>query len=168
MSADEIVAILDEQENIIGRKARKDLTDDDCWRCACIWIENSQGQVLMQQRAWDKKINPGTWTCAVIGTVVGDDTYEETAHREAEEEIGLTGHVLTPTRRIRARTSFGWRWDQGYKTVCDWPIEKFKVQTEEVAQLAWLDKAEVIHAIKQGNPAYAQITPSWIELFDLA
>lgn len=170
MSQDERVAVLDEKSNIIGYKSRNDLTDNDCWQTVCVWVENNDGQVLLQQRAFDRKINPGMWTNAVIGTVTGDDTEDDTALRESQEEIGLTGFELQKTKRLRYKATFGWRWAQGYKIVCEWPLEKFTIQKEEVVQLAWVDKKQLLQEItgrvKHSKP-YVDVCHVWPELFDL-
>lgn len=90
----ELVTIVDEQDNILGVKARDDLGSKDIVRISVLWIENSKGQVLLQQRSLAKKTGPGKWGPAVAGTVESHETYASNIIKEAEEEIGLTG--ITP------------------------------------------------------------------------
>ena len=165
--ADEKVAIVDEGNKVVGYKLYSELSKNDTWRIISVWIENGKGQVLMQQRSFAKKLGPGLWTPAVEGTVDGDDSYLETAKRETQEEIGLTRHELRPTKLLRYKAEHGFRIVQGYLIKCDWPIEKFTPQEEELADLLWLDKQEVIDEIKSGDPKYPVSAGVWLTLFNL-
>jgi 16S rRNA (adenine1518-N6/adenine1519-N6)-dimethyltransferase len=145
--ADEIVALVDKNDQQIGQKNRHDLTDDDCWRIVSIWVENSHGQVLLQQRSLDKATDPGCWTPAAEGTVVLGEDYDSTAVRELEEEIGLTDHPLRKQNKVWTKFQFGSRQFQAYTVACDWPVEQFTAQASEVAALEWVDKQQVIAEI---------------------
>ncbi len=170
MSQDERIAVVDKNNQVIGYKIRDELTNDDCWRIAYVWIENSQGQVLMQQRAKTVDLNPGLWTPAAAGTVDGDESYEATALREAEEEIGLVDCELVRQKSLFMRASFGNRWATGFTALCDWPIEKFKLQPEEVMKLEWVDKQLLLSELTDKIPhsrKYTNVYKTWPELFDL-
>lgn len=170
MSQDEEIILVDETDKITGYKWRSQQTDDDCWRIVSVWVENSAGQVLLQQRSFDKKISPGKWTPAADGTVEKDTSYDETAERELEEEVGLAGVTLTKMNKVHAKYELGWRQVQGYKVVCDWPLERFTPQKSEVAQLEWADKQQVLDEIT-GKAPHSRLWPDscgyWPELFDL-
>ncbi len=171
MSHDERVAVVDKDNKVIGYKLRTELTDDDCWRIAYLWVENSRGQVLMQQRSKMVGLNPELWTPAAAGTVDGDDSYEATALREAEEEIGLIGCKVLQQNSVYMRASFGSRWAQGFTAICDWSIEKFKLQTEEVMKLEWVDRQQILDELTDKIPHsrhYTSVYKTWPELFNLA
>lgn len=170
MSDDERIPVVDKDDNVLAYKRRGDMTDDECKRCVCIWVENNKGQVLLQQRSRKVKIDPGLWGTAVLGTVTDDNTYDDTALRELEEEIGLTGFPLNKTNKLQYKSSFGWRMGQGYIVVCDWPIEKFKLQESEVAQVIWADKKQIIDEITNKTPhslPYVMAYVTWPKLFNL-
>lgn len=167
MSVDEIVAIVDENGNVLDRVPRSRLADDHAWQIISVWIENGDGQVLLQQRSFRKKLGPGLWTCAVEGTVAGNDTFDETAAREVAEEIGLSNIPLKPTKKVFYKASHGSRLAQGYTAQCNWPLNKFKIQKEEVEQLAWVPKEQVIREIIAGDPKYPSAAPVWLDMFDL-
>ncbi len=170
MNQDERIALVDEEDRVIGYKMRSQLTDDDCWRVVAIWIENSEQQVLLQQRSHKVTLNPGLWSNAVMGTVDADDSYEDTAVREIEEELGLSGVDLIKTNRLYYKASFGWRQAQGFVVKCYWPLERFKPQPEEVAKLEWVDKQKLLNEIGgKTTPShpYVSVYTQWPELFDL-
>lgn len=165
---DEEIQIYNLSMQPIGMKLFKELTDGDTWRIICVWIENDQGQTLLQQRSFKKILGAGLWTCAVEGTVEGDDTYEETARREVIEEIGLKDFELIPANQVMYKTAFGTRIAQGYRIFCNEHIDYFTPQIEEVEQLKWANKEEVIAAIKAGDPTYPINAPVWLEMFNFA
>jgi isopentenyldiphosphate isomerase len=166
----EKVAVVNQQDEVIGWKWRADLTDDDCWRIVSLWLENDQDQVLLQQRSWDKKLERGHWSPAAVGTVLLGHGYEDTALREAEEEIGLRGVALEVIKKTYLKGPLGWRQEVSFHARCNWPIKQFTPQTEEVANLAWVDKAELMAEIRGEKPHsrdYVSTFPQWPEIFDL-
>lgn len=164
MSEREKVIVVDKQNNVMGSKWRDELTDDDCWRMVSIWVENSKEQVLLQQRSLDKKLSPGAWTVAAEGTVgVGEDLLSA-AKRELEEEVGISNVKLAPIKLTLVRMEFGWRQMQTYRTVCDLPSEELKIQTDEVAQIEWIDKQQFIDEVLGKRP-YSRKYPSSIRFW---
>ena len=163
----ERVAIVDKANKVIGYKLREDLTEHDCWRTAQVWIEDGKGNVLMQQRKADRKVDPLKWTCAAVGTVTGDDTYEETAVRELFEEIGLQNIELKECNIVHYRSSFGWRQSKGFTGIYTEPAESLNIQDEEVKQVQWFNKAAVLRDIEQGDPKYSSSAKVYKELFEL-
>lgn len=171
MNEEETVAIVNEFDKVISHKRRGELTDNDCWRGVSIWVENDQGQVLIQQRSMTKKNSPGKWSPAADGTVPRDISYDETAAKELEEEIGLRNVTLKKQNKLYRKYEFGWRQMQGYTAVCNWRIDKFQLQADEVMQIEWVDKQEVLDEIS-GKTPHTRLWPSsclyWVELFNLA
>ena len=170
MTADnhqELVCIVDKQGNTIKKVKRGELNDAYTWKIICVWIENSQGQVLLQQRSYKKRFGPGLWTCAVEGTVENDDDYLETAQREVEEEIGLSDVTLIPAKQLLYKSDVGSRLAQGYKVLCDWPIQYFTPQPEEVEKLEWRDKKGTVEQMKAKHPDFPVAGQAWLEMFDL-
>ncbi len=171
MSGREKVILVDKQDNVIGAKWRDELTDTDCWRISCIWITNSKGEALLQKRSMSKSVDPGLWIAGASGTVEWGDDYAQTALKEAEEEIGLSGHKITPTNKVLYRSSFGWRQCQGFTTVCDWSIEKFVIQKEEVSQIEWANLSQLIKEFlgkeKPSRKYPKSLAKLYLEMFNL-
>lgn len=167
MSEDAIVHIFNEENVKIGEIPRKELTDQHRWQIICVWIENDKGETLLQQRSFKKKHGAGLWTVAVEGTVENGDSFNDTARREIEEEIGLHEFTMTMAKRVSFKANTGWRDAQGYIVHCNWPIDKFTPQDEEVEQLQWVDKARVINEMQAQDPKYPKQAPIWLEMFNL-
>lgn len=152
MSSQEKIQLVDANDNIIGEKWRDELTNDDCWRIISLWITNDRGEVLLQQRSFDKKVAPGVWTAAVEGTVDYGDNYETTAQREAEEEIGLKNLNLKETGKYFGPWGgFGKRQCQGYIAVYSGDPSAIIIQESEVNDIKWFTRAE-IYQLHKLNP----------------
>jgi isopentenyl-diphosphate delta-isomerase len=163
----EQVSVVDENDNVVATKARDDLTRKDIIRISVLWIENDNGQVLLQQRALTKKIGPGQWGPAVAGTVDSHETYLSNIVKEAEEEINLTD--FTP---IEVAKKLYWEPDgrfgrmfMFYKTVTNKNIDDFTIQEDEVAQLRWVDKDFILKDIKQNTRQYVPSAVFWKEMY---
>jgi isopentenyldiphosphate isomerase len=109
------------------------------YRMSVLWVVNDKGQVLLAKRAATKDSNPDKWGPSAAGTVEVGETYESNVYKEAEEEIGLTGFEFA-----ELYTSKGYKGIAKLFAVrCNWPIEKFTKQDEEVAALKWADLTEL-------------------------
>ena len=58
-TGEQIIPVVNKQDEIICYKARKDITRDDIYRVSACRITDEQGNILLAQRAWTKKNNPG-------------------------------------------------------------------------------------------------------------
>lgn len=148
------IPVVNEKDKIIRHKDRNDIDPSvDIVRSASLWITNRNGEILLAQRKFTKRNNPGKWSEAVGGTVEGDDSYESTMLREAEEEIGLTinDYEIGPKQYINSPTKYFVQW---YKTIIDKPIETFRAQEEELEQLAWISEGQFIKELNDTPEKY--------------
>ncbi len=144
------IPVVNEQDEIIGYKDRKDRTPTDIIRVSAIWITDENGNILLQQRKLTKKENPGKWGPAVAGTVEEGETYEGNAYKEMEEEIGIKGVLLKPYKKLYAQTNVGCRFAQVY--LAQIPHDtSLKPQEEEVEALKWISRADLQKSIEE-NP----------------
>ncbi len=70
-----------------------------------IFIFNSRGETLLQQRALHKKTWPGVWSNSCCGHVKMHETVEAAARRRLKYELGLSGvelKMMLPDFRYRA------------------------------------------------------------------
>lgn len=88
---EELIDVLDENGNKTGKiNTRKAVHEKGLFhRIVVIAIIDKEGRVLMQQRAMEKKSNPGKWDITVAGHVSAGQNSKEAAIREVSEEIGI-------------------------------------------------------------------------------
>jgi isopentenyldiphosphate isomerase len=164
MSEREKVYLVDKGDAVIGEKWRDQLTNDDCWRIIAVWIENSKGEILIQQRSFSKDLNPGLWTPAVVGTVTTDESYEQAALKELAEEVGVTGIQISFKKAAYYKANFGFRHIQTFSCKIDRAMEDFVIQDSEVEQIEWIAPMELSNRLKN-NPDIFSKAELWEELY---
>lgn len=157
---DEIVPIVDEKDRIIGYKRRDQLKKEEVSRSVALWIENSQGELLIAQRADSKLAFPGCWGSAASGAVTNKEKYEEAILRETEEEIGLMDIKPTILGKLRideGRINF---FAQYFLLNTDVNERNLVLDKREVKAVKWIDKAalkkEVIAHPERFTPAFSE------------
>jgi isopentenyldiphosphate isomerase len=136
------IPIVNEKDEVICFKERKDVLPTDIYRVSSLWIENSKGKVLLAQRVFTKKHDPGKWGPAVAGTVEEGETYESNIIKEMEEELGLTNiNFVKDTKRLTEGHHRFFR--QRFIAKIDVEIEELKIQEDEVAAVKWFNMKEL-------------------------
>lgn len=143
------IPIVNENDEIIGYKDRKDRNPDDIIRITTIWITDESGEnILLQQRKLNKKRSPGKWIPAASGTVEKDESYEENAYKELKEETGIKGFDLIKVEKHFGKSvAGGMRFAQMFfgKVSKDY---KLIPQESEVEQLKWFTREELRSELK--------------------
>lgn len=87
---DEILVEIDKDDNEIGTIGKREAHSSPgrYHRAAWVFLFNSNGEVVLQQRGLGKAHNPGRWDMVGGHQIVGY-TIEQTAHQELLEEVGV-------------------------------------------------------------------------------
>ncbi len=149
-------------------KDRKEVhRDGDLHASAHVWVirEGSDGNdfsVLLQKRSPDKDAFPNCFDTSCAGHVAKGETYETTANRELEEELGIKsgeGLEFLFDQHVSWEAEFhGSRFinneiDRVYVLkVNDIDLERF--QREEICGLYWQKAGDVLAALRAGDPRY--------------
>ena len=112
-----------------------------------IWIKNSKGEFLIQQRSDQMDMMPGVWA-VTGGSAKSGETSVQAAVRELSEELGI---FVSPKqfrfhKRLLRRNSIADIWFLDY----DVEIRSLKLQKEEVTQAKWVSSDELRFMIAQG------------------
>ena len=87
---DELVLIVDTKNNESGSAPRHEMRSKGLpHRAAYILVFNSKGEIFVQKRTRSKDIYPGYFDIAAGGVVLAGESYDESASRELEEELGI-------------------------------------------------------------------------------
>lgn len=112
-----------------------------------IWIRNSKGEYLISQRSADRPTFPLMWECVGGSVTKGEDSLTG-ALRETQEEVGLTlspedGKLMySVVRRVVNGVRFSDILDV-WLFKYDGPVSLEQATTQEVAQTAWMTKAQI-------------------------
>ena len=162
------VILVDEQDCLIGTmgKLEAHLGAGQLHRAFSVFVQRSDGRILLQQRAAGKLLWPGFWSNSCCSHPMPGEAIEDAGARRLEEELGLTA----PCQRLYSfeyREEFG---DTGVEhELChvlfarcdDHPVP----HPEEIANIAWLTMEEITARI---TSAPQDLTPwfrkEWVHL----
>lgn len=136
------IPIVDENDNITGYKERNDKDTNTIYRVSYLWITDTNGKILLAQRALNKNHNPGKWGPVVAGTVEEGETYESNIIKEAEEEIGLKNIKPILGTKKRQKNKYNY-FSQEFLLTLPSGFNNFTIQKEEVAEIKWFTVEEL-------------------------
>ncbi|QXI15117.1 NUDIX hydrolase [Pseudomonas hamedanensis] len=143
----EQIAWVDEQDNLLGALVRSDLRERGLiGRGTYIMLFNSAGELCVHRRTLSKAIYPGYWDVAAGGMVQADETYAESAARELEEELGVSGVELTAHDHFYFEDTGNRLWCSAFSAVWDGPL---KLQPEEVLEARFIPVEQVMREITE-------------------
>ena len=164
------VPIVNEKDEVVRYADREEASENGDGEIYCIlapWLTNSKGEILLSQRALTKLHHPGIWSFAVTGRVEGEETYEDTILREAQEELGLNN------LQLRAGSKFLSTAEDGFTSFCqyffaakDIATKDLMLQKEEVAAVRWISSEMLLKEIET-HPGFFIHSPEkwkkWLE-----
>ncbi len=162
----ELTVLVDEHDDILGYKPRHQLETSDRFRSTAIWLENSQGEVLLAKRHITKQPHPGLWGPAATGTVSHHETFLQNAYRELSEELGMEKVLLAEVHRSPVDHPNGAkRYTVWFKGFTDQPIHDFQLQPSEVSEVSWVSKVWLRNDLAQNPQHYIPSAQLWHDLF---
>ena len=158
------IVIVDKNDKLIGYKKRGTLDKEDIYRVSALWITNSKNEILLARRHRDKKHHPNMWGPAVAGTVDEGESYEDNIIKEAEEELGLMGvkPTLGPKRETKDEFHHFTQW---YTLVIDKDVSEFKIQEDEVEEVKWFKKEELIKSLNDSSEMFLPTMKEYVKIF---
>lgn len=124
-------------------------------------VSSDNKRVLLQQRSATKKLWPNLWDITAGGHVLSNELGYQSVIREAKEEIGIT-LKKDDLEFIGATTSENIKGDilnrhynEYYIAHSNIDVQNIVLQEEEVQDIKWFDKEEII---KKVNNNYEDLT----------
>jgi len=135
---DEVFDLVDEQDRVIGQVRRGDAHRNPALlhRSVQTLVFDSRGRVLLQLRSKWKDLFPGYYCASASGHVITGDTYQATAERELEEELGVSA-PLTFLGKALVRSAFETEMTALFTTRSDGPFTFHPVETDGGAFFIW-------------------------------
>ena len=130
-----------------------------------LWVINKkERKILFQRRAQDKRAWPDKFGL-IAGHVVGNESLEEAVINEAKEEVGLNikklgyRHFFT----FKKHEPNNYCYVYHYYTLANIPLDKYKIQEEELTELRYVDYDEYKAAVHGRRHDFVF---KWNELYD--
>ncbi len=143
--AAESVCIVDGRDRMVRTAGRDEMRKDGLLhRVTFVLVFNARGEILVQTRTMFKDWYPGRIDLAAGGVMTAGESYDESASRELQEELGIRSALdyefkiyfednhSSPSARI---------WGSVYSCVSEGP---FVLQPEEVAQVCFMTLGEAL------------------------
>ncbi|HLQ44170.1 MAG TPA: NUDIX domain-containing protein [Planctomycetaceae bacterium] len=138
--SEEIFDIVDDQDRVIGQAPRSEVHRRKLLhRAVSIFVFDSRGRLLLQQRSAAKDEYPLCYTSSASGHVTAGETYDETAPRELEEELGLTT-AIERLAKFPAGPETANEFTVLYRSITDTPP---RFDPSEIAGGAFYELAEI-------------------------
>jgi isopentenyldiphosphate isomerase len=142
LGAKEIVDLVDEGDNVVGRAPRHEVrTRNLLHREVAAIVRNPERAIYTHRRTDTKDVFPGMYDMFVAGVVTSDESYDDAIRRELEEELGVRGADPTFLFKTRYRDPDINSWTCCYEVVWNGPIRH---QEDEIAWGRFIPEAELI------------------------
>ena len=166
---EELFDVLNERGEYTWKiEAREKCHKDGLWHKAVVgFIINSKDQVLLQKRSATKKLWPNTWDVSAGGHVLAGEFGYEALIRECKEELNikLKKEDLTFIGATSSSNEKGDiinnHYNEDYIIRKDIDLSTIKLQKEEVSDVKWMDKDEIIKRIKNNYDGITNKTGCW-------
>jgi isopentenyl-diphosphate delta-isomerase len=150
-SADELIVFVDDAGTPIGTgpKADSHHADTRLHLAFSVFLFNSKGELLLQQRALHKKTWPGVWSNSCCGHLLPGERTEDAAARRLEFELGLKNIDLTialPDFRYRAELD-GVVENEICPVLVGFTDAEPQPNPEEVNAAKWMPWGEVLQSV---------------------
>ena len=156
---DEIYDVVDKMDQVIDQATRREIHQKNLLhRSVHILVFNLQNEVFLQKRSMTKDENPGLWDTSSAGHVDSGETYDECAHRELWEELGIKA-ILKKLEKIEACQNTYHEHVQIYTCRTN---AKININLDEISEGMYFDLEVLIRKIKK-NPE--QFTSSFKLIF---
>ncbi len=167
MSQTRLIQHVNEQDEVLGWITPEQRAEHHIYRVSALWLTNPADDVLLAQRHPDMSNAGGLWGPAAAGTVEAGESYHDNIVKETAEEIGLTGvnFTLGPKTYIGKDEPGRTYFCQWFFATCDWPIDKFVLEPEEVSAVRWISRADLRTEIKNHPERFLLGAYRWIGTF---
>jgi 8-oxo-dGTP pyrophosphatase MutT (NUDIX family) len=146
---DEIVLIVNENNKVTGNAPRPEMRAKGLpHRAAYILVFNSTGELFVQKRTMSKDIYPGYYDIAAGGVVLAGESYDESARRELEEELGIRNTELRAHFTFLYEEGSNRVWGRVYSCTWDGPMT---LQAEEVER-GFFMAPQMVLALSEKEP----------------
>ncbi len=171
----EYVPVCDEQGKLTGEiKSRSDVHRNGDWHPTVdVWLLNSRGELLLQQRSAQKEGNPLKWNSSAAGHVTAGTTSLFTARQETLEELGLDLNENRFTFLFTTQEVFPFldrpnparELAHVFLAEVDVEVDKLSLQVEEVADAVWVPIKELERRVVAGDSALVRHDEQYQKLF---
>ncbi len=159
----EILDVVDEEDRIIGALERNEVHQKKLLhRSVHIFVITARNKLYLQFRAANKAEHPEKWDSSAAGHVSSGESYIEAAHRELQEELGLSVVQLRPIIKISACENTGGEHSMLYLAKISENDQTITPDPQEIIEGRFFPESEIKKQLRQSPEKF---TPSFHLLF---
>ncbi len=153
---EEFVVLVNEKDEKLGRMEKQQAhVAGLLHRAFSVFVFNSKGELLLQQRAESKYHSPLLWTNTCCSHPREDEPYLEAAHRRLKEEMGFDCELEEKFHFIYkaqlGENLFEHELDHVFTGLYD---GEFQINREEVQDFQWISMEELMNDMKSNPEKY--------------
>lgn len=139
--------LYDEKRNFMGRTIKRGdvFAEGEYYVCCEIWVQSSNGQLLMTQRHPNKKAG-GLWEFTGGGVLAGETT-KQAAVRELKEELGIS--IEESELDLLSVYKHNNYFMDIFRVKKNLEIMNLVLQPEEVVDAKWVSNEELLKMIEE-------------------
>lgn len=166
---EEYFDVLNENGEFTGKVAtREECHKKGLWhRTVYAFIINKQGNVLLQKRSENKKLWSNMWDVTVGGHVDSGEFGRQALIRECKEELGIDindddiKYLVGSTSINEQADIVNKHFNECYLINKEIKISEMKLQKEEVAEIKYFSKEEILGRITNNYEGLTKKTGAW-------
>lgn len=159
--------------NELGEFTGEVATRDEChkkglWhRAVYAFIIDNKGNILLQKRSKNKKLWPNMWDVTVGGHVDSGEFGRQALIREVKEELGIElddsdiKYLVGSTSINKKGEIINKHYNECYLITKDISISEIKIQKEEVSEVKYFSKDELLKRISNNYDGLTDKTGPW-------
>jgi len=161
VTSDELVALVDRSGLVVGSAPRSVVRRDNLLHAAtAVLVRDPDGRIYVHRRSDSKDWAPGHWDAAAGGVITLGERPYDSALRELDEELGISGTGLAELGSHLYEDDTVRVFEHAYEAVWDGPLRH---QPEEVAEGRWTTITELAGLLADPGVAFVPDTRQLLE-----
>ncbi len=138
--SEEYFDVVDERDVVIDQLPRSEVHRRKLLhRAVHVFVFRSDGRMLIHKRSPAKEEFPSVWTSSCSGHVSAGETYESSAPRELQEELGISADLIE-LQKFPAQEATSWEFTVLFQTRSDATITP---DPSEMSETRWIMPGEI-------------------------